>query len=65
MGGKSTFLLIALMLLFEWTQTNKKHALEFSDMKIGSVFRWTIYLSLIVVIFWFAGDQQEFIYFQF
>ncbi len=58
---------IALALLFlfiEFIQRGKKHPLQF-ETSIGVLRRWSIYVSLVVIILLFGGSAQQFIYFQF
>ncbi len=61
----TTGVLILLFLLLEWLGREEEYAIA----KLGSTwkrpFRWAMYYGLICLIFWFAGNQQEFIYFQF
>ena len=56
---------IILLVFVEWLQRNYKHGLEFSNHKINRPIRWVIYYVLILMIFWFGAEKQEFIYFQF
>ena len=65
MGGKTTLLLIFIMLFVEWLQRKKQHALEFDGLSIPVWTRWSVYYTLVFVIFWYGGNQQQFIYFQF
>ncbi len=58
-------ILIMLMLITEWLQRDKQHALEFDGMSIPGWVRWLIYYAVAFCIIWFTGEQQEFIYFQF
>lgn len=64
--NKLTTLLIIVLILVEWFQRNKKHGLEFLNLKIPKIGRWCIYLVLIIIIMYFKQPgQQQFIYFQF
>lgn len=65
--GKRALLFIFLMLIIEWVQRDKEHALQFADNKFFQfrTIRWTAYYLLIVAIIFFAGGNQTFIYFQF
>ena len=61
------FVFIGFMLIVEWLQRSKQHALQFSDF---SVFRYRfvrigIYYSLIILMWVAYSSAQEFIYFQF
>jgi len=58
-------LFIALLILAEWLQREKQHALQFTDKKLPKIIRWSIYYVIILAIVLFGGSQQEFIYFQF
>jgi len=54
---------ILLLVLIEWIQREKQHALQFSIKPVA--LRWALYIAIIIVIFSKSGAQQEFIYFQF
>ncbi len=56
-----------LLLLVEWLQRDKRHALQFSSRKPFNhrAVRWAIYYVIIVIIAKYAGTSQTFIYFQF
>ena len=56
---------IVLLLAVEWLHRDKAHGLYLNTIKIKQPVRWGIYLGLIVLIFWFGAEKQEFIYFQF
>ena len=59
---------IIMMLICEWLQREKQHALQLSDKHqiIGNVVvRYIIYLVLLLLITGVYGSQSEFIYFQF
>ena len=62
---KFLFVLLFLFLAVEWLQRNKQHALEFDTIRIPRMARWTIYYAVVFVIFYYGGEKQEFIYFQF
>lgn len=59
------FLFLFIFLLIEWLQRGKQHALQFEDGRFPLVVRWCVYYAVAIIIFWFQGAQQEFIYFQF
>lgn len=59
------FLLIALFLAIEWAGREHKYALEGWGAKINRPMRYAFYYLLIVAIFYFSGEEQNFIYFQF
>jgi uncharacterized membrane protein len=59
---------LALLLVCEWIQRDKQHALQFSNNGIiarNAWLRFAIYLILIMLTLSLAGTQSEFIYFQF
>ncbi|WP_418511376.1 MBOAT family O-acyltransferase [Corallibacter sp.] len=60
--GLVLFLIIYMVL--EWLQRDKKHLLEIDFIKHKPL-RMAIYYVLVFVVFYFAGDTQPFIYFQF
>lgn len=60
-----TFLLIILFLIIEWFGRENQYALEKFGLKIPQVIRWGFYYILVFAIFYFAGSEQQFIYFQF
>ncbi len=55
---------ILLMLIIEWLNRFKQHGLEISAIKYKAI-RWTIYASIVVIIFAWGANKQTFIYFQF
>ena len=65
-GLKSTSSLYALIVLFfviEWIGMNLKHTLDISSF--CPFYRKSIYFSIFLLIIYFSGNQQDFIYFQF
>ena len=62
---KVTFILIILFLIIEWFGRENQYALEKFGLKIPQVIRWAFYYILVFAIFYFAGSEQQFIYFQF
>ncbi len=57
--------LIIILVIIEWLQRDKEHALDFTGLRIPAVLRYTIYYAVILSILIFTGKTQEFIYFQF
>ena len=55
---------IVFLILIEWLQRDKQHALQVGTIK-RTWLRWAVYYGVIFIIMLFAGQQQEFIYFQF
>ncbi|NLK93321.1 MAG: MBOAT family protein, partial [Bacteroidales bacterium] len=64
------FLFILILLVVEWLQRNNQHGLE-SFENFGKVFkknkfmRILLYYTILCLILWFSGEEQQFIYFQF
>ncbi|MCX2745205.1 MBOAT family protein [Mangrovivirga sp. M17] len=57
--------LLFVFLTIEWLGRNNNFAIEKFGERWYKPLRWATYYLLIFSIFYFAGDQQEFIYFQF
>lgn len=66
--GKKALLFAFVMLLIEWLQRDRQHALQIGEggwcFRYSAV-RWCTYLILILVILTLGAPQAEFIYFQF
>jgi alginate O-acetyltransferase complex protein AlgI len=59
---------ILLLILVEWVQRNRQHALDLQDFKIPfgtKGVRWLVYYALILLIFYSYGEDHAFIYFKF
>jgi len=65
--GKKWLFAGFLLLLVEWLQRDKQHALVFPQNIFfrHRLARWLVYYILICIIINFAGSSQTFIYFQF
>jgi len=63
--GKNIMPLIIMLVLIEWLQRRKQHALQLDYRKMPKVIRWCLYYGIILMIIIYGGNQQEFIYFQF
>lgn len=65
--GQQELILCAILIVIEWLQRDKQHALQFGDIKLfqSRLARWGIYYLILVAIAYFAGASQTFIYFQF
>ena len=64
----TTAVAIIVMLVWEWVQRNKQHALQFSGKSFVLRYAWAryaFYIIMMMLIIVFAGTQSEFIYFQF
>ena len=54
-------------MIIEWIQRDKQHAFQFGRCKLFSyrIVRWGVYYITLIVIAYFIGESQTFIYFQF
>lgn len=57
--------LILLLVVIEWRGRTKAHPLEGAGFHWPWPARWSLYYSLVLVIYFFSGRSQQFIYFQF
>ena len=62
---KKTFILILFFILIEWLGRNEKYAIEKILNNMAKPLRWIIYYALALIILYFSGSKQDFIYFQF
>jgi D-alanyl-lipoteichoic acid acyltransferase DltB (MBOAT superfamily) len=60
-----TLFLTALFLLLEWVGRENDFAIQKMGFKWNSKMRWMFYFALVFSIFYFAGKEQVFIYFNF
>ena len=60
-----TILLTSFFMIIEWIGRTNQFAIETLFAKKPQFIRWSFYYILIVIIFVFAGSNQQFIYFQF
>ncbi|MGK7961255.1 MBOAT family O-acyltransferase [Crocosphaera sp.] len=58
-------ILIVYFVLIEWLGRENQYAIEKLFLKQNRILRWIYYYSLIYMIIFFAGQEQDFIYFQF
>lgn len=65
--GKKALVYILILLIVEWLQREKQFGLqlELKGMFRYRTVRWGIYYLLFIVSLVLAGQQEEFIYFQF
>jgi len=59
------FLLLFLFILLEWNGRTQQYAIASFGLQWPKPIRWGLYYTIILVIFFFAGTEQQFIYFQF
>ena len=65
--GKKAVFFAAILMIVEWLQREKVHALQLPDNKVFKygIVRWGVYYALIILINIYSGNSQTFIYFQF
>ena len=61
----SLLIFIAILLAVEWVQRDREHGLDFNGRNIPLILRYLIYYAIVALILLFAGNPEEFIYFQF
>lgn len=62
---RSIILLILVFILIEWRGRTQEYAIANLELNFPKPVRWAIYYTLVLAIVWFAGEKQQFIYFQF
>jgi D-alanyl-lipoteichoic acid acyltransferase DltB (MBOAT superfamily) len=62
---KSLFILLIIFILVEWLGREEQYAIARLGFKWKPYLRYAVYFIIIISIFWFAGKEQQFIYFQF
>lgn len=60
-----TIFLVIVFFVTEWISRKAEYGISFIKSLNSSVVRYAICYAIIVVIFWFGGEEQTFIYFQF
>jgi len=61
----TTIILITIFSLIEWTGRENQFAIEKLGLNMSKPVRWAFYYGIVIAIFTFMGQQQQFIYFQF
>ena len=61
----TALLLIAIFLIFEWNGRKEEYAIASLGLTWKRPVRFAFYYSILFLLIWFRGEQQEFIYFQF
>ena len=56
---------IAGFFIIEWFQRNSQHGLEMTRLSKNRFIRWSIYLFLLSMVFFYQVNQQDFLYFKF
>ncbi|MDX6191501.1 MBOAT family O-acyltransferase [Flavobacterium sp. Fl-318] len=62
---KILFVLLSFFVSIEWFGRQDQFAIAKLGINWKPVFRYSVYVSIIIAIFWYSGQQQQFIYFQF
>ncbi len=62
---KTFMLIILIFMMIEWIGREQQYAIAKLGFKWKRSFRYAMYYLLIIIIFWFSGREQQFIYFQF
>lgn len=60
-----TMVFIGIMFIIEWIGRQQTYAIANLGLTWYRPLRWTMYYVLIFLIFYFSGNEQQFIYFQF
>lgn len=60
-----TFIFTASMFIIEWIGRNQLHGIANLGKRWYTPIKWTMYYIIIFMIFYFMGNEQQFIYFQF
>lgn len=62
---ESTLALVAFLMAVEWWGRSHEYAIEHIGQSLQKPYRWAFYYLLLFLLFYFSGDEQAFIYFQF
>jgi len=62
---RKVLFLIAIFIVIEWLGRRNKYAIEKLVINRHKFIRWSFYMLIMLFIFLFQGQQQNFIYFQF
>jgi len=61
----SIVFLTVIFLIIEWFGREQQYAIANLGVKWNKKLRWAFYYGIILIIFYFTGKEQQFIYFQF
>lgn len=61
----TTLIFMLIFILIEWNSRQSEHALEKIGLNFSSSIRFIFYYLIILSIYFFGGQDQQFIYFQF
>ncbi|MEN9448952.1 MAG: hypothetical protein RJA25_2242, partial [Bacteroidota bacterium] len=57
--------LIIPFMMMEWLGRERQYAISHMGLQWPTPIRWVFYYLIVFAIFYFAGSEQQFIYFQF
>ncbi|HRD59049.1 MAG TPA: MBOAT family O-acyltransferase, partial [Ferruginibacter sp.] len=57
--------ILTLFQIIEWNGREQQYAIANLGVKWKKSLRYAMYYAIVIAIFWFAGKEQQFIYFQF
>ena len=52
-------------MFIEWQGKKNQYAIELLGLTWNKKLRYAMYYAIVLVILWFGGEEQQFIYFQF
>jgi D-alanyl-lipoteichoic acid acyltransferase DltB (MBOAT superfamily) len=58
-------ILVAIFIFIEWLGRGEQYAIERLGEKWNRSLRYLMYYAIVIAIFWFGDNEQQFIYFQF
>jgi len=61
----TTIIFVFIFVLIEWIGREKQYAIQSIGNNWSPKLRYLFYYAIILSIFWFGGNEQQFIYFQF
>ncbi|UOY06086.1 MBOAT family protein [Muricauda sp. SCSIO 64092] len=65
LGAIPVIAYVIFFLVIEWIGREREYAISDLGLKWARPFRWTFYVVLLVFIYWYGDNEQQFIYFQF
>lgn len=60
-----TLIFVLIFILTEWNGRNEEYATASLGINWKRPLRYALYYAIIIAIFWFHGEEEQFIYFQF
>jgi len=62
---KTTIILVLIFIIVEWFGREEQFAIARLGQNWKPLFRYAMYYVIVIAIFWYGGEKQQFIYFQF